>query len=127
MNAMLITSLITHLSLYIQASESITKVATVLSSAQVEEHYIPLLRRLSGGDWFTSRTSATSLFSAVYSKVPAPLQEDLRKMYAALGNDDTPMVRRAAARDLGVSFNRKKKIAVCDGYDWIEGSIGYVE
>lgn len=76
----------------------------------MEEHYIPLLRRLSGGDWFTSRTSATSLFSAVYSKVPTALQEDLRKMYAALGNDDTPMVRRAAARDLGVSF--------IDDFEW---------
>ena len=66
-----------------------------------------MLRRLSGGDWFTSRTSATSLFAAVYPRVGGPsvaaVQEDLRKMFAALCNDDTPMVRRAAARDLGVS------------------------
>ncbi|PWN45150.1 ARM repeat-containing protein [Ceraceosorus guamensis] len=87
-----------------KASESITKLAALLTPAQIDEHYLPLLRRLSGGDWFTSRTSATSLFAAVYPKVGgdvASTQEDLRKMFAALCNDDTPMVRRAAARDLG--------------------------
>ncbi|MCO5548504.1 hypothetical protein L7F22_001964 [Adiantum nelumboides] len=51
-----------------KASESITKIAEVLSEEQVQEYYIPLLRRLSGGDWFTSRTSSASLFAAVYSK-----------------------------------------------------------
>lgn len=30
------------------------------------------------------------------------VQEDLRKGFAALGADDTPMVRRAAAKWLGV-------------------------
>jgi serine/threonine-protein phosphatase 2A regulatory subunit A len=78
-------------------------VAEVLSKAQIEEHYIPLLKRLSGGDWFTSRTSSTSLFAAVYSKLGKDLQDELRKLFSALCNDDTPMVRRAAARDLGVS------------------------
>lgn len=87
-----------------QASESITKVAEVLSKAQIEEHYIPLLKRLSGGDWFTSRTSSTSLFAAVYAKLGPELQDELRKLFSALCNDDTPMVRRAAARDLGVSL-----------------------
>lgn len=87
-----------------KAAESITKIAEVLSEAQVEEHYIPLVRRLSGGDWFTSRTSSTALFAAVYPKVNSTIQEDLRKLFAALCNDDTPMVRRAAAKDLGVSM-----------------------
>ena len=31
-----------------------------------------------------------------------PIQDELRKAFAALGADDTPMVRRAAARWLGV-------------------------
>lgn len=75
----------------------------MLSKAQIEEHYIPLLKRLSGGDWFTSRTSSTSLFAAVYTKLGQETQDELRKLFSALCNDDTPMVRRAAARDLGVS------------------------
>ncbi|KAK0533154.1 protein phosphatase 2A structural subunit [Tilletia horrida] len=84
-----------------KAAESIVKVAEVLSQPQIEEHYIPLVKRLSGGDWFTSRTSAASLFAAVYPKVSPSVQEDLRKRFAALCNDDTPMVRRAAAKELG--------------------------
>jgi serine/threonine-protein phosphatase 2A regulatory subunit A len=72
-----------------------------LSSPQVEEHYIPLLKRLSTGDWFTSRTSATALYASAYPKVAASTQEDLRRSFAALCVDETPMVRRAAAKELG--------------------------
>jgi hypothetical protein len=79
-------------------------VAAVLSPAQIEEYYIPLLKRLSSGEWFTSRTSSAALYPPVYAKVSPAIQEDLRKGYAALGSDDTPMVRRAAAKWLGVSF-----------------------
>jgi serine/threonine-protein phosphatase 2A regulatory subunit A len=85
-----------------KAAESITKVAVVLSQAQIEEYYIPLLKRLSQGEWFTSRTSSAALYPAVYAKVSPAIQEDLRKGFAALGSDDTPMVRRAAAKWLGV-------------------------
>ena len=87
-----------------QAAESIAKVAGALSQAQIEEYYVPLLKRLSQGEWFTSRTSSAALYPAVYAKVSPSLQEELRKGYAALGSDDTPMVRRAAAKWLGVSF-----------------------
>ncbi|KAF8898730.1 armadillo-type protein [Infundibulicybe gibba] len=84
-----------------KAAESITKVAAVLSQAQVEEYYIPLLKRLSHGEWFTSRTSSAALYPAVYSKVSSVIQDDLRKSYQALASDETPMVRRAAAKWLG--------------------------
>jgi serine/threonine-protein phosphatase 2A regulatory subunit A len=85
-----------------KAAESISKVAEVLSTAQIEEYYIPLIKRLSQGEWFTSRTSSAALYSPVYPKVSPAVQEELRKGFAALGADDTPMVRRAAARWLGV-------------------------
>lgn len=84
-----------------KAAESITKIATVLSPSQLEEYYIPLLKRLSHGEWFTSRTSSAALYSAVYANVSPAIQEELRKGFAALGSDDTPMVRRAAAKWLG--------------------------
>ncbi|KAI6162199.1 armadillo-type protein [Pisolithus thermaeus] len=84
-----------------KAAESIAKIAGVLSPLQVEEYYIPLLKRLSQGEWFTSRTSSAALYAPVYQKVSPALQEELRKGFAALGADDTPMVRRAAARSLG--------------------------
>ncbi|KAJ7597048.1 armadillo-type protein [Mycena floridula] len=84
-----------------KAAESITKVAEVLSAVQIEECYIPLLKRLSQGEWFTARTSSAALFPAVYAKVSPAIQEELRKGFAALGSDDTPMVRRGAAKWLG--------------------------
>ncbi|EIW86704.1 ARM repeat-containing protein [Coniophora puteana RWD-64-598 SS2] len=84
-----------------KAAESIAKISEVLSSAQVEQFYIPLLKRLSQGEWFTSRTSSAALYPSVYAKVSPALQEELRNGYAALGSDDTPMVRRAAAKWLG--------------------------
>jgi len=84
-----------------KAAESITKVAAVLSQSQMEEYYIPLVKRLSQGEWFTSRTSSAALYAAVYPKVSTAIQDDLRKAFFALASDDTPMVRRAAAKWLG--------------------------
>jgi serine/threonine-protein phosphatase 2A regulatory subunit A len=83
-----------------KAAESMTKVAEVLSQQQIEEFYIPVLKRLSGADWFTSRATSAALYSSVYSKVSPAIQDEMRKGYSALGSDDTPMVRRAAAKRL---------------------------
>ena len=84
-----------------KAAHSITTVCKSLSAAQVEEFYLPLLKRLSTGDWFTSRTSATALYAAAYPAASPATQDEMRVMFAALCTDDTPMVRRAAAKELG--------------------------
>ena len=75
-----------------------------MGQAQIEQYYIPLLNRLAHGEWFTSRTSSCALFPPIYDKVSSQLQDELRRSFAALGTDDTPMVRRAAAKWLGVCF-----------------------
>ncbi|KAG1757558.1 ARM repeat-containing protein [Suillus lakei] len=99
-----------------KAAESIAKIAEVLSTPQIEEFYIPLLKRLSQGEWFTSRTSSAALYPPVYNKVSWSIQEDLRKGFAALGADDTPMVRRAAAKWLGPFVkNLSKQHVLSDG------------
>ncbi|KAI0078883.1 ARM repeat-containing protein [Panus rudis PR-1116 ss-1] len=99
-----------------KAAESITKVAAVLSPRQIEQYYIPLVQRLSRGEWFTSRTSACALYAAVYDRVPPHVQDELRRGYAALGSDDTPMVRRAAARWLGGLISKfSKQQVLTDG------------
>ena len=82
-----------------------TKVATVLSQQQIEEYYIPLIKRLGGGDWFTSRTSACGLYAAGYQTATPSSQDELRSMFKQLCQDETPMVRRSAAANLGVSLN----------------------
>ncbi|KAG8759578.1 hypothetical protein FRC14_005607 [Serendipita sp. 396] len=92
-----------------KAAESITTICGLLSSSQSEQYFIPLVFRLSHGDWFTSRTSSAALFSPVYSKATASTQDELRKAFAKLGSDDTPMVRRAAAKWLGPLVKAMKK------------------
>ncbi|WVQ61990.1 hypothetical protein V866_006793 [Kwoniella sp. B9012] len=84
-----------------KAAESISKLSTLLNASQIEEHLLPLLQRLSQGDWFTSRTSACALYAAPYPIASTGVQEEMRKLFAALTTDETPMVRRAAAKALG--------------------------
>lgn len=99
-----------------KAAESISKISEVLSQSQIEEYHIPLLRRLSRGEWFTLRTSSAALYPPVYSKVSPAIQEELRKGFSALGSDDTPMVRRAAAKWLGsLVKNFSKSHVISDG------------
>ena len=72
-----------------------------LSASQVEQFYVPVVKRLSTGDWFASRTSATALYAAGYPKAAAGTKDELRRSFATLCTDETPMVRRAAAKELG--------------------------
>lgn len=83
-----------------RAVESIREVAVDLPKQSVTEFLIPLIRRLAGGEWFTSRVSACGLFAAADRLAPAPLQADLRTMFVQLCSDDTPMVRREAAKNV---------------------------
>ena len=39
------------------------------SASDLEAHFVPLVKRLATGDWFTSRTSACGLFSVCYPRV----------------------------------------------------------
>ncbi|GMK56532.1 hypothetical protein CspeluHIS016_0303720 [Cutaneotrichosporon spelunceum] len=84
-----------------KAAESISNISKDLSPQQIDEYFVPLLRRLSTGDWFTSRTSACALFAAPYPKANTEAQDEMRRLFSTLVADDTPMVRRAAARALG--------------------------
>ncbi|EIN13734.1 Ser/Thr protein phosphatase 2A regulatory subunit A [Punctularia strigosozonata HHB-11173 SS5] len=99
-----------------KATDSITNVAGVMSPSQIEQYYVPLVKRLSQGEWFTARSSAAALFHPVYDKVSPTIQDDMRKGFTALGSDDTPMVRRAAAKHLG-AFAKKlsKQHVLTDG------------
>ena len=83
-----------------QAVESLNKICAELSQEQIEQHFIPLVIRLSKADWFTSKVSATGLFSVPYSRATASVQEGLREQFRLLVHDDTPMVRRQAATNL---------------------------
>merc|ERR1712088_1218889 len=84
-----------------KAVESLRKIAEEHSTGDLETHFVPLVKRLATGDWFTSRTSACGLFSVCYPRVSASVKADLRSQFRNLCQDDTPMVRRAASSKLG--------------------------
>ncbi|KAI1317084.1 hypothetical protein EDD11_009067 [Mortierella claussenii] len=92
-----------------KAVESLNKICPQLSQQQLEQYYIPLLKRLTLGDWFTSRTSATGLYACGYTLVSPAHQEEMRKAFGQLCMDDTPMVRRAAATHLGAFAKKASK------------------
>ncbi|CAK4081777.1 unnamed protein product [Aphanomyces euteiches] len=82
-----------------KAVASINKVLDVITDAA--ELALPLIKRLTEGDWFTSRVSACWIFPVAYSKVDPANKKELRDFFTTLCGDDTPMVRRAAALNIG--------------------------
>lgn len=83
-----------------KAVEALNKLCDTQSSEQIENHFIPLLKRLSSTEWFSSRVSATGLFSTIISKVPIHVQDELLSVYKTLSVDEAPMVRRAVTTNL---------------------------
>ncbi|TGZ72642.1 hypothetical protein CRM22_001970 [Opisthorchis felineus] len=84
-----------------KAIETLRALAPSFSPKDLGAHFLPLVKRLATGEWFTSRTSACGLFSVIYRHSPNAVRTDLRQTFRQLCNDDTPMVRRAAASRLG--------------------------
>jgi serine/threonine-protein phosphatase 2A regulatory subunit A len=83
-----------------QAVESLNRICEELSQQQVEDYFIPLVIRLSKADWFTSKISATGLYTVPYGKATKASQDGLRQQYSLMVHDETPMVRRQAANNL---------------------------
>ncbi|KAK0077086.1 hypothetical protein PV325_004477, partial [Microctonus aethiopoides] len=83
-----------------KAVDSLRTIASLHSSAHLEDNFVPLVQRLASGDWFTSRTSACGLISVCYPRVSPATKAELRNHFRNLCQDDTPMVRRSAASKL---------------------------
>jgi serine/threonine-protein phosphatase 2A regulatory subunit A len=69
-----------------------------------------MAKRLAGADWFTAKVSAAGILPATYALWNAhghglegadEARRELRVLFKDLSEDDTPMVRRSAARHLG--------------------------
>ena len=59
------------------------------------------MQRLAGGEWFTSRISCCGLLPVAHRvSMQESEHQELRGLYRVLSQDDTPMVRRAAAQNL---------------------------
>lgn len=84
-----------------KAVESLRNISQQHSPQDLEQYFVPLVKRLASGEWFTSRTSACGLFSVCYARVSSATKSELRSHFRSLCQDDTPMVRRAVASKLG--------------------------
>lgn len=67
----------------------------------METQFLPMVERLATGEWFTSRISACGLYSVVYKRASPEIATRLRNEFRQLCKDETPMVRRSAASNLG--------------------------
>ncbi|EKX34071.1 hypothetical protein GUITHDRAFT_160260 [Guillardia theta CCMP2712] len=82
-----------------KAVESLIKVAEVIPN--VEEAFVPLIRRLATGDYNSHRIAAAPLFATVYKRVSESSKAEMRRLFGQLSKDDFPMVRKAACTALG--------------------------
>lgn len=78
-----------------KAVDSLRNISKQHSPADLESHFVPLVKRLASGkykvfkytqkyyeftgDWFTSRTSACGLFAVAYPRVSNSLRAELRQ------------------------------------------------
>lgn len=108
-----------------KAVQSLNTIAGKLEVKEIEEQYLPMLNSLATNDWYSARIASCSLFSTIYSKMPEDQQAELIKLFVELGKDDTPMVRRAAAANMGnlcsivsnADLGRLLEVLVTDEHD----------
>ncbi|KAJ8445358.1 hypothetical protein Cgig2_010716 [Carnegiea gigantea] len=84
-----------------KAVESLCRIGSQMRENDLVDYFIPLVKRLAAGEWFTARVSACGLFHIAYPSAPDALKAELRSIYNQLCQDDMPMVRRSAATNLG--------------------------
>lgn len=84
-----------------KAVGSLNKIAEQLSQEQLFHDFIPLIEHLATADWFSSKVSSCGLFKSVIPRVKDDgLRKELLALYFQMVQDETPMVRRTAAKNL---------------------------
>lgn len=88
-----------------KAVESLNQISSSLSSQQITNDFIPLINRLAKERWFSLHIAATGLFKGIIIKVSKSERLELMKLYSDLIHDDSPMVRKAAGKELPELIN----------------------
>jgi serine/threonine-protein phosphatase 2A regulatory subunit A len=87
------------------ASASTKVIAASLPKAVIQGQYATMVANLATKEWFTARISAATLIASLYPHLTSIQQEEHLKYYDTLCRDDTPMVRRVAAQNLGAMLD----------------------
>ena len=80
---------------------SIKSVTENLSQNAFQDQYEKVVSRLAKSEWFTARMSSAGLICAAYPRFTTEQQKEHLTLFVGLCQDDTPMVRRVAAQNLG--------------------------
>ena len=83
---------------------AVKSICSLMSNVPGSVHgkfFFPLLQRLAKKEWFAARSSSCGLFAIGYRHANAEAQSEMRKMYASLCADNTPLVRRSATKHIG--------------------------
>lgn len=81
--------------------DALNNIADELTLEQITSFFIPLIHRLAKERWFSLHIAATGLFRSVLLKLNTDDGKlALLNLYDELVHDDSPMVRKAAAKEL---------------------------
>lgn len=88
-----------------KAIDSLNKISLELTNDELIKIYLPIIKDLTDGNWFSKRSASCGLYKLVITKVNAQTRLDLLNLYLKLIVDDGPMVRRSAATHLPTIIN----------------------
>ena len=84
-----------------KAVESLRQISQEHTPIVLEAYFVPLVKRLASGDWFTPRTSASGLFGVCSPRASNAVKAETQQHFRSLCSTDTPMVWCAPASKLG--------------------------
>ncbi|SCU96514.1 LAMI_0F06810g1_1 [Lachancea mirantina] len=106
-----------------RAVESLNNIAQELSEEQLFHDFIPLIEHLATAEWFSSKVSSCGLFKSVLARAKDDkFRKELLALYLQLVQDDTPMVRRAAAKNLPTLIDlltQNPDLSTAEDWDYI--------
>jgi serine/threonine-protein phosphatase 2A regulatory subunit A len=83
------------------AVESLRHIGSGMNADEINAGMAPLVKRLLAEAWWTSKVSAAGLLATAYPLAAAETQAELKGALPAITKDETPMVRRSVATNLG--------------------------
>lgn len=88
-----------------KAASSVLTISQSLNEADYTNEFVGMIGRLAQKEWFTARISACALIAHAFPNMKgAELRRTHLEYFANLCNDDVPMVRRIASKNLGRLF-----------------------
>ncbi|ODV67727.1 ARM repeat-containing protein [Hyphopichia burtonii NRRL Y-1933] len=88
------------------AIDSLHKISLQLTDDEINGIFLNLIKTLSSGTWFSRKVSAACLFKSVFVKVSPATRKELLSIYIKFVADESPIVRRSAAKNLPPLINQ---------------------